>query len=240
MGEIFGRERRRKEGRTILMILLLGSIITFFLDAQFQFGYGLRSAIKVVLFIGMPWIMYWQVKSMDLFSVLRNDLGRSAFRKSVVLGLGVYVFLLVLYVLIKDFLDLGTIEEALQTGAMVNRDNFLFIALYIPLVNAFLEEFFFRGFGFLKLRASLGRGPAYLCSALLFSLYHVGIIDGWANPLITLLALLGLFISGLFFNFLNEKNGHIYNSYMVHMFANLAINTIGLQMFGFIHLPFLG
>jgi len=46
-------------------------------------------------------------------------------------------------------------------------------------------------------------------------------------------------LSGIFFNLLNDKNKNIYNSYMVHMFANFAINTLGLQMFGIIDLPFL-
>ncbi|NMO95148.1 hypothetical protein [Paenibacillus lemnae] len=36
---------------------------------------------------------------------------------------------------------------------------------------------------------------------------------------------------GLLFNWLNEKNGNIYASWMVHMCANLAINTIGFMLF---------
>jgi hypothetical protein len=44
--------------------------------------------------------------------------------------------------------------------------------------------------------------------------------------------MIGLFVGGLIFDKLNEKNGNILSSWLVHMMANLAINTIGLMMFG--------
>ncbi|GEM_PF-6455201 len=50
MGEIFGRERRLKEGRWIVVILLLGSLLTFFVDAMFDVGYWGRSFFKLFLF----------------------------------------------------------------------------------------------------------------------------------------------------------------------------------------------
>jgi membrane protease YdiL (CAAX protease family) len=59
----------------------------------------------------------------------------------------------------------------------------------------------------------------------------VAIIGSWFSPLIFLLAMAGLFIGGLIFNYLNERNGNIINSWVVHLMANLAINTVGLIMF---------
>lgn len=240
MGEIFGRERRLTEGRWIVLILLLGSLLTFFVDAQFDFGYWGRSLFKLVLFLGMPLVLDLSFHEVNVPTVLQVRGEKGSLKKSLLLGLLVYVLLLGLYVLIRGFISLETIENAISENFMVNQGNFLLVALYISFVNSFLEEFFFRGVGFLKLKRSFGRGSAYVFSSLLFALYHIGMVDGWANPLITGLAILGLFFSGMFFNLLNEKNGNIYNSYMVHMFANFAINTVGLHMYGLIHLPFLG
>lgn len=240
MGEIFGRERRLTEGRWIVFILLLGSLLTFFVDAQFDFGYWGRSLFKLVLFLGMPLVLDLSFHEVNVPTVLQVRGEKGSLKKSLLLGLLVYVLLLGLYVLIRGFISLETIENAISENFMVNQGNFLLVALYISFVNSFLEEFFFRGVGFLKLKRSFGRGSAYVFSSLLFALYHIGMVDGWANPLITGLAILGLFFSGMFFNLLNEKNGNIYNSYMVHMFANFAINTVGLHMYGLIHLPFLG
>lgn len=43
---------------------------------------------------------------------------------------------------------------------------------------------------------------------------------------------LGLFGTGLFLNYVDEKSQTLYNSYFMHMFANFAINTIGFILFG--------
>ena len=39
--------------------------------------------------------------------------------------------------------------------------------------------------------------------------------------------MVGLVIGGVIFNWLNEKLDTIYCSWLTHMFANFAINTIG-------------
>ena len=73
---------------------------------------------------------------------------------------------------------------------------------------------------------------AYVFSSALFSFYHVGMTIGWFHPLVYMLALLGLFIGGCIFDYLNEKCKSVYPSWLVHMFANFAINTIGFMLFG--------
>ena len=56
----------------------------------------------------------------------------------------------------------------------------------------------------------------------------------WFNWILFIVAMLGLFIGGLLFNYLNEENENIYSSWLVHMFANFAINTVGFIMYGII------
>ena len=126
------------------------------------------------------------------------------------------------------------IMEMLDKKVSVNKGNFIGVALYISLINSLLEEFFFRGFMFLNLRKISGRKFAYLVSAFVFCVYHVAIMGGWFNPIIFIVAMIGLFVGALMFNYLNEKDENIYNSWMVHMMANLSINTVGLMMFGII------
>lgn len=59
-------------------------------------------------------------------------------------------------------------------------------------------------------------------------------MKGWFSIYLYIITLIGLFIGGLIFNYLNEKNENIYSSWLVHMFANFAINTIGFILFYFI------
>ena len=96
------------------------------------------------------------------------------------------------------------------------------------------KEFFFRGFAFLRLKGSAPRIFAYIFSAAAFSLYHVAMMIGWFSPILFALVMLGLFVGGLIFNALNDKFGNIYPSWLTHMAANFAINTIGFILFGVI------
>lgn len=54
---------------------------------------------------------------------------------------------------------------------------------------------------------------------------------GWFDITVFVLTLSALFIGGLIFNYLNEKFESIYISWLIHMFANFAINTIGFILF---------
>jgi hypothetical protein len=60
----------------------------------------------------------------------------------------------------------------------------------------------------------------------------VGMTGGWFSIWIYILSMAGLFIGGCIFNYLNEKCESIYPSWIVHMFANFAINTVGFILFG--------
>lgn len=101
----------------------------------------------------------------------------------------------------------------------------------ISFVNSFLEEFFFRGFSFLSLKECLNRNLAYTFSSAMFALYHIAMTVGWFSLPVVLLALLGLYIGGIIFNYINERFNTIYLSWLIHMFANFATNTIGYMLF---------
>ena len=138
------------------------------------------------------------------------------------------------YFFLGDYIDLNGIKESLTTGIGVTADNFVYVAIYISFVNSLLEEFFFRGYAFLMLKEESGRKFAYIFSSAMFALYHVGMTSGWFGAGIFALMMFGLFAGACIFSFLNEKCGNIYPSWLVHLCANLAINTIGFILFGII------
>ncbi|MDO4295188.1 MAG: CPBP family intramembrane metalloprotease [bacterium] len=79
--------------------------------------------------------------------------------------------------------------------------------LAVPLV----EEFLFRGLGFLRLREYMGFFPAALLSSLAFALYHGSLLQGiYAGCM------------GLLFAYLTEKKGGMEAAVLAHMTANLA------------------
>lgn len=196
-------------------------------DGVLRPPYFVKSAVKLILFLGLPFVL----------SLLRRELAfRSLFRLpkkgvliSLGLGVGLYALILGAYGLVSRWYDFSGIAGQLSENAGVDKSNFLFVSLYISFVNSLLEEFFFRGFVFTNLKTA-SRPFAYLFSSLVFSLYHVAMMLGWFSPVLFLLVLAGLAVGGMIFNRLNEKLDTICCSWLVHMFANFAINTIGFLL----------
>lgn len=225
-----------KENRKIIAItctLIFSCLLMYIIETYIKPPYILKSIYKIFLFAVLPLIysaFHNNTKFKEYF-IMRDK--RQVFI-SIALGIGVYLFILAGYYVLKRFINLENIALQLENNLNVNKENFVFVALYISFVNSMLEELFFRGFGFLTLRKSSSKLYSYGISALAFSIYHVSILANWFNPIIYVVFIVGLFATGLFFNYLNEKYKNIYNSWIVHMCANFSINTIGFIMFGII------
>lgn len=216
----------------ILISVVLCALALSLVDGVLQPSYAAKSAIKVILFLLVPmtyFLLFWQEwpQFKALFYPRKRDLA-----VALGLGLGVYGLILGGYYLLRNWLDIDAIALKLTADGGVSGDNFLWVALYISFVNSLLEEFLFRGFAFITLKRHIPRPVAYLFSAVTFAAYHFGMFAGSGNVLIWCLALGALAIAGCVLNFLNEKSGNIYVSWLVHMFANFGINTIGLLVFG--------
>ncbi len=224
--------RDRKKSVLLIALVVIFCGIMAVVDGIVKADYFIKSAIKLVLFLGFPCIYALTDKSLQirkLFKAQKRDFGFAA-----VLGIAVYAVILGGYLLLKDVFDFSSITTSLTANGGVSRENFVFVSLYISFVNSLLEEFFFRGFAFLTLTEILGKKFAHIFSASIFALYHVAMMIGWFSFGVFAIVMVGLFAGGIIFNWLNAKSGSIYLSWLVHMFANFAINTIGFMLFGII------
>ncbi len=225
-----------KHNKTILQLILLSSLaclLMFVIEKFMMPSFFVKSLLRIIIFSGT--IFLYSVTAKDRFELFRF---KNIKKKEVirVLGLAVLVYLLILvgFFLIKDFIDLNQIKQNLLTKEKITPQNFLFVSIYISLINSFLEEMFFRGFIFAKSIKFNQRKLGYYFSSILFSLYHVSIMDSWFSPILLVLLICGLFVVGVFFNYLLEKTKSFLSPWLIHSFANLAINTIGFRMLGLI------
>lgn len=219
----------KKQRNLIIAITAFGCLCMGIVDAVIQPGYLVKSAIKIVLFLLLPVLYAAFDKNCDLKGLFRP--GKKGILTALGLGIAVYAVILGGYFLLRDVFDFSALTSSLTASTGVNKENFLFVALYISFANSLLEEFFFRGFSFLTLKRASNRMLAYTVSSALFALYHVAMMIGWFGLPLLLLVLAGLFVGGVIFCFFNEKFDNIYLSWLVHMFANFAINTIGFLLF---------
>ena len=215
----------------IIAAVVIFSLAVTFIDAVVQPPYFTKIPVKILFFLALPLLYFviyrdeWK-EFKQLFSFKKKGL-----LVSLLLGCAIYGFLLGGYFVTRGFIDYSGVTSSLTSEMGITIDNFLYVAIYISIMNSFLEEFFFRGFGFITLKKFVNLKFAYFFSPILFAVYHVGMLLGMFHPAVLLLLMTGLIIGGLIFNALNDKLGNIYPSWFVHMAANFAINTIGFILF---------
>lgn len=217
--------QEKREVLPILGIVIGGCAIMAYVDAVLVPSYTVKSLIKLALFLVLP-MLYSLARQRPLLRSLFTLHGKREVLEPLFLGLAVYGVILGGFLLGERLIDWSMVSSSLKNS----KENIFLMGAYISLVNSMVEEFFFRGFAFLMLKTLAGPKVAYLFSAGLFSLYHIAIMQNWFSPLVFLLMIVSLFFSGLLFNWLNERYQNLYASWMVHMFANFAINTVGLLL----------
>lgn len=217
-----------------IISVLLSTLLMCVVDGVISPPYLYKSMIKIVLFLVVPMIYFLLYRDQGTYLRKLFVPKKKDFLLALALGVVVFAIIMLAYFLLGDYIDLNGIKESLTSGIGVTGNNFVYVAVYISFVNSLLEEFFFRGYAFLILKEESGKKFAYIFSAAMFALYHVGMTSGWFNILIYVMSMAGLFIGGCVFNYLNEKCENIYPSWLVHMCANFGINTIGFILFGII------
>lgn len=213
----------------IPVLVAIACLIMAVVDAVIQPGYVIKSVIKIILFLFIPVVYGYISKQVNIKKLIKPN--KSGIITAISLGLAVYVVVLGAYFAFRNVFDFSALTTSLGETTGVNKSNFIWVAIYISFVNSLLEEFFFRGFSFITLKKFATRKFAYIFSSLSFALYHIAMMIGWFGIPVILISLLGLFAGGMIFNRFDEKNENIYLSWLTHMFANFATNTIGFILF---------
>lgn len=214
----------RKRAYQIIALVTACCVFMAFIETAVEPAYAVKSAIKAAVFLIVPLIGARALGFRLFDSAFRLD-GKGAARL-LVLGLFIYGVILGGYVLTKNVFDYAALVETLSADQKVEPGSFAGVAFYISFCNSFLEEFLFRLVAFVQLSRYASRKTAYLFSSVLFAVYHIGMIGASFPPLLLVLALAGLTVGGLIFDYVDHKDGTLYNSWAVHMFADFAIMTV--------------
>ena len=213
----------------IPILVIIACIVMGIVDAVIQPGYAIKSAIKIIMFLLIPIVYGLFLKEFNIKNLMKPD--KKGLCIAICLGFVIYGVVLGAYWIFKDVFDFSALTGSLNETTGVNKSNFIWVAIYISFVNSLLEEFFFRGFSFITLKKLTSRRFAYVFSSMAFALYHIAMMIGWFGLPVIIISLVGLFIGGMIFNRFDEKSENIYLSWLIHMFANFATNTIGFILF---------
>jgi len=205
----------------IVFLSVISCVVLLIIDRWFYSSYLIRTLFKILLLVMIP-----------LFFIKTKRSVNFLYKKDFNLKFGLFLWLfsfsiiIIAYLLFWNFVDLDRIRFELLNNLKISKDNFIFISIYITFFNSFIEEFYFRGFIFLNVFEESPKF-AYFFSSILFSLYHVSIFFTWFDKIwLFFLCLLGLFLWWLIFNLLNSKTKTLYNSWITHICADIAIMLI--------------
>lgn len=207
----------------IIVIVLLCSLLMGFIETVIEPTYFIKSLMKIILFLIFPLFV---MKLLKIKVSSNNRLKKNEIIKLFVLGIFIYFVIMFSYFITKNIFDYKELVLSLSSDQKVSSSNFIYIALYISFCNSFLEEFLFRFLAFIKLSKYTKKRYAYLFSSFMFAIYHIAMVgSSFPFPLL-IISILGLAAGGYVFDYIDEKNDNIYNSWFVHMFADFAIMTI--------------
>lgn len=215
----------KKDRFLICFSVLLCCLVMALTDGIWKPPYAVKSAVKILLFLCIP-LVFSVSRGLSPAALFRPE--KKAILTGLILGAATFAVILSGYFLLRSYIDFSFIPGSLMENGGISAYNFLYVALYITFCNSLLEEFFFRGFAYLTLRKVTSPLFASLFSAAAFAFYHGGMLDGWFSPLLYVGTLVALFACGLFFNYLNTRSRRIWTTWLTHMGANIAINTVGM------------
>ena len=219
------KNKRQMQMQIVCMSVLACGLHAAMLHTQFN-QYFYTSVLKTILFALCPVVFHRISPAGRLQGLLFNNGDRQRLRQSLALGLFVFLFAFAAFAVLRPLLDPAMVVGALSDVGITG-SSYPYVFLYVLLVNAAMEELFFRGFVFLNLFRMGFKRFAHVFSSLLFALYHVSVLKSGAAPGVLLLGIGGLVAAGLVFNELARRCDGIAGSLPVHAGANLAINMIG-------------
>jgi len=218
-----------------IMFIIVTSIITITLlyicDQILNINYIEKVIIKLFLFGAFPMIYIFKTGDNFLKDSIENKGKILNIGLSNVLGIAVFLLIIGTYIILKQYIDIDTLINEFEGKYKINKSNIVYYGLYITFINSLMEEFFFRGFIFLNIKKLEFRKTAYILSSMAFSIYHIANFQNWFSIALFILVSIGLFVGGIIFNYLDDKQQTFLNSWFVHICADLAIILIGFKIF---------
>lgn len=205
----------------VVIICCVAMAIT---DIVVEPAYLTKCVLKIAFFLFVP-LIFMKLQRESVFAD-SFSLNKKSALKLLGLGLIIYVVIMSAFLVTKRIFDYSSLVASLSKDQNVSPGSFIWVAMYISFCNSLLEEFLFRFIAFIKLSEYTSKKTAYIFSSLMFAVYHIAMLgSSFPFPLLVL-TLFGLAVGGAIFDYVDDKSRNIYNSWIIHMFADFAIMTI--------------
>ncbi len=217
----------------IVVSSMLLVVLLFIIDSIMMVPYNEKALIKIISLTILIGLYIFLCRD----NFIKTSLKNISFKKDIkiVLILSVLVIALIvgafLIALNYNLISVIEIKNDFYYKYKIDKSNLIYYMAYLCFINALIEEIFFRGFLFLNIKNIGSKKFAYIFSSFLFSVYHISNVLGWVNVYIFYTVLFALFIAGLVFNYLDDEMNTFFNSYILHVSADIGICICGAYIF---------
>ena len=219
----------KKNITVVWLTIILPSVFSFCYFGFFveQSSAQILYSITRVLLVLLPiaWIM---LVDKDKFPFVRFK--KDGLLAGVLSGLIIGASLIALYFLFfKNILDFTMLKyKATQLG--FSGTNFIFLAIFITIINSSIEEYYWRWFAFTKLRNVVSSRKAILISAFGFSFHHIIVLISYFGIPFGMLFSFGVFLGGLIWAYFYDKYDSILPCIVSHLIIDAAVMAIGYDI----------
>jgi membrane protease YdiL (CAAX protease family) len=149
--------------------------------------------------------------------------GRKPVFQGIVIGAAVMISMTAFFVLLRNVLiDPDAISSLLRTWR-VGRDQLLIFLIVMAFANPVVEELYWRGYFFDRLKSRLPTGRSAVLSSFFYASYHFVTTCSLFNLKIGVLFTTVIFGAGVFWGILRERSGSVIGPIVIHMLADWAV-----------------
>ncbi|WLD93866.1 CPBP family intramembrane glutamic endopeptidase [Alkalihalobacillus sp. AL-G] len=204
-----------------LFLLLLGPTLMIFIGLQ------LLENVLITFILFYSWLLLVPLisKGFTIGELVSKDPQRSI-RYGILSGGVFFLFIFGgLYWLHPYFIDVEHLQKLLTEWGFSGNGVFGLI-LVLLIVNPILEEVYWRGFMYTRLKEKVKPIHAIWIASACYTLYHfLSVIPMFQWPL-NAIAVLPVFIAGLFWGYMREKTGSIIGTVISHALGDLGIMCV--------------
>jgi membrane protease YdiL (CAAX protease family) len=124
-------------------------------------------------------------------------------------------------------MDLGPLNEKVAEMGLSSPLPYLAGAAAWTLVNSLMEEYVYRWFVLRQCETLLPGPMAVVASAAIFTAHHIIAVGQYLDPILTVVASVGVFGGGLVWAWLYRRYRSIWPGWISHVFADLAVFGVG-------------
>ncbi|WP_052131552.1 CPBP family intramembrane glutamic endopeptidase [Planococcus sp. CAU13] len=199
-----------------MILLLIGPTIMMYI------GLYLFKSVPVTFLLFYGWLLGVPLLG-KAFPIERMKLSKQGLVLGIVSGVVFFIFIFGSMIWLHEFLlDVEALHALLVAWGFIGPAE-IGLVLVLLLLNPVLEEVYWRGYMFEKIRRTGSAAKAITVTAAFYTLYHVLTVMQLFEVAYTLVAVIPVLIAGLFWGYVRERTGSITATIIGHALGDLGI-----------------